>query len=103
MTHGNLKKLISRMVEWWKCVDKIIKKLIVSSSIPEETRRSLKPVGTRSVIMYEYFKFTKISLIITCLCDLFYQQLIFLPVYAFKMVTHITKYFLLIYLMLAFE
>ena len=55
MTHGNLKKLISRMVEWWKCVDKIIKKLIVSSSIPEETRRSLKPVGTRSVITYEYF------------------------------------------------
>ena len=35
-----------------KSVGNILKKLVTSSSISEETRRSLKPVGTRPGIMY---------------------------------------------------
>ena len=35
-----------------KRVDNILKKLVASYSIFEETRRSLKPVGTRPGIMY---------------------------------------------------
>ena len=37
----------------------IFKKLVASNSISEETRRSLKPVGTRSGIMYGLYKFHK--------------------------------------------
>ena len=35
-----------------KHIDKIYKKLVDSSSISEETRKHLKPVGTRPGIMY---------------------------------------------------
>ena len=35
-----------------KCIDKIYKKLVDSNSMSEETRRHLKPVGTRPGIMY---------------------------------------------------
>ena len=35
-----------------KRIDNILKKLVASNSISEETRRSLKPVGTRPGIMY---------------------------------------------------
>ena len=35
-----------------KLVDNILKKLVATNSISEETRRSLKPVGTRPSIMY---------------------------------------------------
>ena len=35
-----------------KRIDKINKKLVHSNSMSEETRRHLKPVGTRPVIMY---------------------------------------------------
>ena len=42
-----------------KRVDNILKKLVASKSISEETRRSLKPVGTRPGIMYGLFKFHK--------------------------------------------
>ena len=34
----------------------IFKKLVASNSISEKTRRSLKPVGTRSGIMYGLYK-----------------------------------------------
>ena len=54
-----------------KRVDNILKKLVASNSIPEETRRSLKPVGTRPGM--DFVKFTKISLIIVLLFDLFCQ------------------------------
>ena len=37
----------------------IFKKLVASNSISEETRRSLKPVGTRSGIMFGLYKFHK--------------------------------------------
>ena len=42
-----------------KRVDNILKKLVASNSIPEETRRSLKPVGTRPGIMYGLCKVHK--------------------------------------------
>ena len=42
-----------------KCVDNILKKLVASSSISEETRISLKPVGTRPGIMYGLCKIHK--------------------------------------------
>ena len=35
-----------------KRVDNILKKLVTSKSISEETRRSLKPVQTRPITMY---------------------------------------------------
>ena len=35
-----------------KCANNILKKLVASNGISEETRRSLKPVGTRPGIMY---------------------------------------------------
>ena len=35
-----------------KCIDKIYRKLVDSNSISEETRRHVKPVGTRLGIMY---------------------------------------------------
>ena len=43
-----------------KRVDNILKELVPSKSISEETRRSLKPVGTRPGIMYGLCRFTKI-------------------------------------------
>ena len=42
-----------------KRVDNIFKKLVASNSISEETRRSLKPVGTRPGIMYGLCKVHK--------------------------------------------
>ena len=42
-----------------KRVDNILKKLLASNSISEETRRSLKPVGTRPGIMYGLCKVHK--------------------------------------------
>ena len=63
-----------------KRVDTILKKLVADNSISEETKRSLKPVGTRPGIMYRLCKVTKISLIIALLFDLFCQQLILLPI-----------------------
>ena len=42
-----------------KRVDNILKKLVASKSIYEETRRSLKPVGTRPGIMYGLCKVHK--------------------------------------------
>ena len=62
-----------------KCVDNILKNLLVTNSISEEIRRSLKPVGTRPGICMDFVKFTKISSIIACLFDLFCQQIILLP------------------------
>ena len=42
-----------------KRVDNILKRLVVSNSISEETRTSLKPIGTRPVIMYGLWKVHK--------------------------------------------
>ena len=42
-----------------KRVENILKKLVASNSISEETRRSLKPVGTRPGIMYRLCKVHK--------------------------------------------
>ena len=42
-----------------KRIDNILKKLVASNSISEETRRSLKPVGTRPGIMYGLCKALK--------------------------------------------
>ena len=42
-----------------KRVDNILKKLVASKSISEETRRSLKPVGTRPGMMYGLCKVRK--------------------------------------------
>ena len=49
-----------------KRVDNILKKLVASKSISEETRRSLKPVGTRPGIMYGLCKVHK-DIIDNCL------------------------------------
>ena len=65
MTHVNLKKLIKWMMKFWVLLSakknrvvNVLKKLIVSHSIFEETR-SLKPVMTRPGIMYGLFKVHK--------------------------------------------
>ena len=42
-----------------KHVDNTFKNLVASNSISEDTRRSLKPVGTRPGIMYGFRKVTK--------------------------------------------
>ena len=42
-----------------KVIDKIYKKLVDSNSMSEETRRHLKPVGTRPGIMYDSCKVHK--------------------------------------------
>ena len=42
-----------------KCIDKIHKTFVGSNSTCEETRRHLKPVGTRPGIMYGSCKFHK--------------------------------------------
>ena len=49
-----------------KRVENILKKLVASNSISEETRRSLKPVGTRPGIMYRLYKVHK-DIIDNCL------------------------------------
>ena len=56
----------------------IFKKLVASNSISEETRRSLKQVGTQ-VLGMDFVKFTKISSIIAHLFNLFCQKLILVP------------------------
>ena len=50
----NLKndEILNTTVNQEKRAENIFKKLVASNSISEETRRSLKPVGTRSGIMY---------------------------------------------------
>ena len=59
MTQQYLKKsdlqnngILNFAVNQEKRVDNTLKKLVASNSISEETRRSLKPVGTRSGITY---------------------------------------------------
>ena len=76
----NLKndRILNFAVNQEKRVDNILKNLVTSNSISEEKRRSLKTVGTRPGM--DFVKFTKISLIIALLFDLFCQQLIFLPI-----------------------
>ena len=66
MTHGNLKKInlkndgiLNFAINQEKRVENILKTLVGSNSISEETRRSLKPVGTRSGIMYGLCKVHK--------------------------------------------
>ena len=66
MTHRNLKKInlkndgISNIaINQEKRVDNILKKLVASNSISEETRKSLKPVGTRPGIIYGLCKVHK--------------------------------------------
>ena len=44
-----------------KHVDKVLKKFVESKSMKEKTRKSLKPVGTRSDIMYGSYKVHKAS------------------------------------------
>ena len=50
----NLKndRILNFAVNQVKSVDNILRKLVATNSIPEETRRSLKPVGTRLDIIY---------------------------------------------------
>ena len=66
MTHGNLKKInlkndgiLNFAINPEKRVDNILKQLVASNSISQETRRSLKPVGTRRGIMYGVCKVHK--------------------------------------------
>ena len=66
MTHGNLKKInlknggiLNFAINPEKRVDNILKKLVASDSISQETRRYLKPVGTRRGIMYGLCKVHK--------------------------------------------
>ena len=66
MTHGNLKKInlkndgiLNFAINPEKRVDNILKQLVASNSISQETRRSLKPVGTRRGIMYRVCKVHK--------------------------------------------
>ena len=66
MTHGYLKKknlkkdgILNFAINQEKCVTNFLKKLVASNSISEETRRSLKPVGTRPGIMYGLCKVHK--------------------------------------------
>ena len=40
-------------------IDNILKKLVASNTLSEETRRSLKPVGTRPGIMHGICRFDK--------------------------------------------
>ena len=89
MTHRNLKKfnlrndgILNFTVNQEKRVDNILKKLVASNSISEETKRFVTPDGTRPGIMYglRKIKFTKISSIIARLFYLFCQQLILLPI-----------------------
>ena len=51
--------ILSFAINQEKCVDNILKKLLASNSIPEETRRSLKPFRNRPCIMYGLYKVQK--------------------------------------------
>ena len=51
--------IVSFAVSQEKRVDNILKKLVASNSVSEESRRSLKPFGTRPGIMYELCKVHK--------------------------------------------
>ena len=55
-----------------KCIYKIYKKLLYSSSMSEETRSYVKPVGTRPGIVYDSCKVNKNVTIVTHLFDQFY-------------------------------
>ena len=44
-----------------KHVDQVLKKLVESTSMTEKTRKSLKPVGTRPVVMHDSCKVHKAS------------------------------------------
>ena len=66
MTHGNLKKInlkndgiLNFAIKQEKGIDNILKKPFASNSMSEETRRPLKPVGTRPGIMYGLCNFHK--------------------------------------------
>ena len=66
MTQQYLKKsdlqnngILNFAVNQEKRVDNTLKKLVASNSISEETRRSLKPVGTGPGIMYGLCKVLK--------------------------------------------
>ena len=72
--------VLNTAVNQEKRAENIFRKLVASNSISEETRRYLKPVGTRSGIMYRFVKFPKISSIIACLFDLFCQKFILLTI-----------------------
>ena len=75
-------EILNFTVKQEKRVDNILKKLVASNSISEETKRFVTPDGTRPGIMYglRKIKFTKISSIIARLFYLFCQQLILLPI-----------------------
>ena len=86
MTHGNLIKLIKRMMEFRillstkkNVLTTFLKNLLASNNISEETRRSLKPVGTRPGIMYRLCKVPK-DIIDNCPPFRPCQQLILLPI-----------------------
>ena len=54
--------LLNFAVNQEKHVDKILKKLVESKSMTGKTGKSLKPVGTRAVVMYGSCKVHKASL-----------------------------------------
>ena len=58
MIRLNNDEILSFAVNQEKSVDNILKKLLKSNSISEETRRSLKPVGTRLGTSMDFLKFT---------------------------------------------
>ena len=65
-----------------KRVDNIFKKLFVSNIISEETRRYLKPVGTRPVIIYGLCKVHKD---IIDNCPLFWPILVAINVLTYEL------------------
>ena len=58
-TNLNNDEILSFAVNKENRLDNIFKKFVTSKSLSEETRRSLKPVGTRLGIMYELCKVHK--------------------------------------------
>ena len=53
--------LLNFTINQEKHVDKVLKKLVKSMSMTEKTRKSLKPVYTRPVVMYGSCKVHKVS------------------------------------------
>ena len=53
--------LLNFAINQEKYVDKVLKKFVESKSMTEKTRKSLKPVGTRSDIKYGSYKVHKAS------------------------------------------
>ena len=51
--------LLNFAISQEKHIDKFLKKLVESKSMTEKTRKSLKPVGTRPVVMYGSYKVHK--------------------------------------------